>query len=201
MSLAACEERCARLRTSVATTAKPRPASPARAASTAALSARRLVCRAISSMTPMMSAILRDEPSIRDMASTACATTPPLWLATSRVLAACWLACRAFAALLLVPALLLGGLMALLLDQQALLIGLLFQPFALQRCVVEHRDGAAHRGDFVVGLDRRQLELGVARRQSAHAVVDRGQRLHQLALDIEHADAGGGQNRGQRNQQ
>jgi hypothetical protein len=51
MSLAVCEERCARLRTSVATTANPRPASPARAASTAALSASRLVCRAISSMT------------------------------------------------------------------------------------------------------------------------------------------------------
>ncbi len=37
MSLAACEERCARLRTSEATTAKPRPASPARAASTAGI--------------------------------------------------------------------------------------------------------------------------------------------------------------------
>ena len=61
MSFAACEERCARLRTSEATTAKPRPASPARAASTAALSASRLVWRAISSITPMMSEILRDE--------------------------------------------------------------------------------------------------------------------------------------------
>ena len=61
MSFAACDERCARLRTSDATTAKPRPASPARAASTAALSASRLVCRAISSMTPMMSEILREE--------------------------------------------------------------------------------------------------------------------------------------------
>src|SRR5436305_6633032 len=50
MSLAACEERCARLRTSEATTAKPRPCSPARAASTAALSASRLVWNAISSM-------------------------------------------------------------------------------------------------------------------------------------------------------
>ncbi|MNY36103.1 hypothetical protein D3C86_1705690 [compost metagenome] len=36
--------RCARLRTSSATTAKPRPASPARAASIAALSASKLVC-------------------------------------------------------------------------------------------------------------------------------------------------------------
>ena len=68
MSLAACEERCARLRTSEATTAKPRPASPARAASTAALSASRLVCRAISSITPMMSEILREDSSIRDIA-------------------------------------------------------------------------------------------------------------------------------------
>jgi hypothetical protein len=43
ISLAAEADRCARLRTSAATTAKPRPCSPARAASTAALSARRLV--------------------------------------------------------------------------------------------------------------------------------------------------------------
>lgn len=40
--------------TSAATTPKPRPASPARAASMAALSASRLVCRAISEMTPTM---------------------------------------------------------------------------------------------------------------------------------------------------
>lgn len=37
MSLAACDERCAILRASDVTTAKPRPASPARAVSTAAL--------------------------------------------------------------------------------------------------------------------------------------------------------------------
>src|SRR5664280_2872994 len=67
MSLAACDERCARLRTSEATTAKPRPASPARAASTAALSASRLVWRAISSITPMMSEILREESAIVDV--------------------------------------------------------------------------------------------------------------------------------------
>ncbi|MNF80635.1 hypothetical protein D3C84_628820 [compost metagenome] len=42
---------CARLRTSSATTAKPRPCSPARAASMAALSARRLVCSAMLRIT------------------------------------------------------------------------------------------------------------------------------------------------------
>src|SRR5262245_40824519 len=98
MSLAACADRWARLRTSVATTAKPRPASPARAASTAALSAKRLVCRAISSMTPMISAILRELSSIRAIASTACATTVPPRSATSRVSAANELACWALSA-------------------------------------------------------------------------------------------------------
>ena len=57
ISLAASALRCARLRTSAATTAKPRPCSPARAASTAAFSARMLVWNAMPSMTPMMSAI------------------------------------------------------------------------------------------------------------------------------------------------
>ena len=42
----------ARFLTSPATTPKPRPASPARAASIVALSASRLVCRAIASMVP-----------------------------------------------------------------------------------------------------------------------------------------------------
>jgi hypothetical protein len=88
MSFAACDERCARLRTSEATTAKPRPASPARAASTAAFKASRLVCRAISSITLMMSEILRELSSIRAIALTACATTCPPRSATSRVPAA-----------------------------------------------------------------------------------------------------------------
>jgi hypothetical protein len=55
--LAASAERIARFRTSSATTAKPLPASPARAASTAAFKARRLVWNAISSMTLMILAV------------------------------------------------------------------------------------------------------------------------------------------------
>ena len=51
ISLAASALRPARLRTSLATTAKPRPCSPALAASTAALSARILVWNAMPSMT------------------------------------------------------------------------------------------------------------------------------------------------------
>jgi hypothetical protein len=46
------------VRTSPATTAKPRPCSPARAASTAAFSARMLVWKAMPSITPVMSAML-----------------------------------------------------------------------------------------------------------------------------------------------
>ena len=57
ISFAASDVRCARLRTSSATTAKPRPEAPARAASTAAFNARILVWKAMASMTPVMSAI------------------------------------------------------------------------------------------------------------------------------------------------
>jgi hypothetical protein len=48
---AAAAERCASVRTSAATTAKPRPCSPARTASTAAFSARMSVWHAIPSIT------------------------------------------------------------------------------------------------------------------------------------------------------
>ena len=70
ISLAASAERCARLRTSVATTAKPRPASPARAASTAALSASRLVCEAMPLMMPTMSEILTEDSLMSLMVET-----------------------------------------------------------------------------------------------------------------------------------
>ena len=70
VSLAAWAQRCARLRTSSATTANPMPASPARAASTAAFSARMLVWNAISSITLMILAILSLEALISPMATT-----------------------------------------------------------------------------------------------------------------------------------
>ena len=98
ISLAASAERPARLRTSAATTAKPRPCSPARAASTAAFSARMLVWKAMPSMTPMMSAILwLLSVMLRMLSTTSPTTSPPCW-ATCEALRASWLACRALSA-------------------------------------------------------------------------------------------------------
>ena len=77
ISLAAAAERWASSRTSCATTAKPLPCSPARAASTPAFSASRFVWKAISSMTPMIWVIFCDELSISPMATMACLTTWP----------------------------------------------------------------------------------------------------------------------------
>ena len=87
ISLAASAERCASARTSEATTAKPRPASPARAASTPALSASRLVWNAISSMTPMIWPICFDDLSIRSSPPIASRTTSPLFSASTLALA------------------------------------------------------------------------------------------------------------------
>jgi len=67
----------ARRRTSTATTAKPLPASPARAASTLAFKARRLVWKAMSSIMPMMLEIFELEFEIRSMARLASAITCP----------------------------------------------------------------------------------------------------------------------------
>ncbi len=58
VSLDATEHRCARLRTSSATTAKPFPCSPALAASTAAFNAKRFVWNAISSIDLIMESTL-----------------------------------------------------------------------------------------------------------------------------------------------
>jgi len=73
ISFAASALLCASVRTSVATTAKPRPCVPARAASTAALSASMFVWKAMPSMTVMMSAIFFDESLIDDIV---CTTSP-----------------------------------------------------------------------------------------------------------------------------
>ena len=83
ISPAACWLRSASLRTSEATTAKPLPWVPARAASTAAFSARRSVWRAISWMMLIFSAMVF-------IARTALATASPDRLASS----ADWLAMR-----------------------------------------------------------------------------------------------------------
>ncbi|VWC15713.1 hypothetical protein BUB20358_05547 [Burkholderia ubonensis] len=95
ISFAALDARCARLRTSPATTAKPRPCSPARAASTAAFSARMLVWNAMLSISPVMSAIF-DELVLISVIVTSirCTTSLPL-SATSDALAASVVAWRA----------------------------------------------------------------------------------------------------------
>jgi Tfp pilus assembly protein PilW len=90
ISFAAVAERPARLRTSVATTANPRPCSPARAASTAAFSASRLVWNAISSITLMMSAIFLLLSLMPFIVSTTSATTSPPLTATSLAPRASW---------------------------------------------------------------------------------------------------------------
>ncbi len=98
ISLAAEAERCARVRTSPATTAKPRPCSPARAASTAAFSARMLVWKAMPSMTPMMSWMRCEAVLISRMVLTTSPTTSPPCAATALAFTASWLACCALSA-------------------------------------------------------------------------------------------------------
>ncbi|MCY1174890.1 hypothetical protein D9M73_151050 [compost metagenome] len=58
-----------------------------------------LVWKAMPSITPMMSAILRADSLIADMVSTTFCTTLPPSVATSEALPASELACRAFSAL------------------------------------------------------------------------------------------------------
>ncbi|MNR16895.1 hypothetical protein D3C85_1335270 [compost metagenome] len=74
------------------------PDSPARAASTAAFSARMLVWNAMPSMMVTMSAILRELSEMPCMVLTTCPTATPPRRATSMLLAANWLACRALSA-------------------------------------------------------------------------------------------------------
>ncbi len=80
VSRAASADRMARLRTSSATTANPLPASPARAASTAAFRARILVWKAISSIVLRILAV---RPADVRMASIAEDIRPIVWLLRS----------------------------------------------------------------------------------------------------------------------
>src|SRR5260221_3948106 len=98
ISFAASAEPCARLLTSPATTAKPRPCSPARAASTAAFNARMLVWKAIESITPMMSPILRELCWMLSIIVTTWSTASPPRLATAAAEVATSLAWPAFCA-------------------------------------------------------------------------------------------------------
>ena len=80
ISFAAWALRCARLRTSLATTEKPRPCSPARAASTAALSAKILVWKAIPLIRVVISAIRCELLEMSRMVLTTLSTSlPPCW--------------------------------------------------------------------------------------------------------------------------
>ncbi|CAB3927603.1 hypothetical protein LMG3412_06014 [Achromobacter deleyi] len=88
ISLAAWALRWASERTSPATTAKPLPCSPARAASTAAFSARMLVWKAMPSMTDTISEILRELAEMPCIVLTTSATAEPPRSATSDALAA-----------------------------------------------------------------------------------------------------------------
>ncbi|MNP60315.1 hypothetical protein D3C76_1553890 [compost metagenome] len=78
ISLAAVALRWASMRTSAATTANPRPCSPAPAASTAALSARMLVWKAMPSITLEISAIfLALAWMVSIVVSMCCMASPP----------------------------------------------------------------------------------------------------------------------------
>ena len=81
--MAASFERSASDLTSSATTAKHRPASPARAASTAALSARRFVGKAISLMSLMICDVPSAAALIFPMALVICSLKAPPWVAAT----------------------------------------------------------------------------------------------------------------------
>ena len=84
ISAAAVALRVASMRTSDATTAKPRPCSPALAASTAALRARMLVWKAMESITPVMSAIFRlISPTVSICTTRSRTDCPPFWAPVS----------------------------------------------------------------------------------------------------------------------
>ncbi len=99
ISFAALALRCASARTSPATTAKPRPCSPARAASTAAFNARILVWKEIPLITLMISLIFFELSVMDPIVLTTSQTILPPERACSAATTASLLASRAFSAL------------------------------------------------------------------------------------------------------
>ncbi|MNR01812.1 hypothetical protein D3C85_1176340 [compost metagenome] len=77
--------RWARERTSSATTAKPRPISPARAASIAALSASRLVCSAMARITVSTLSMVSVSSARRSTAWALFCTSPTSWCSPARL--------------------------------------------------------------------------------------------------------------------
>ena len=84
-------------RTSSATTANPRPASPARAASIAAFNANRLVCSAMLLITSIIPAILSESPFSWESASAACVISSDSSLIVLETLFTTWLLERTIA--------------------------------------------------------------------------------------------------------
>jgi hypothetical protein len=105
ISFAAFPALWARLRTSPATTAKPRPCSPALAASTAAFNARRFVWKAISFIIVIISAILELDAFISPIDVTASSTILPPSFASVSELSANLFASIAFSEFCFVEAL------------------------------------------------------------------------------------------------
>ena len=126
ISPAAFCERSASFLTSLATTAKPLPASPARAASMAALRARRFVWRAISSMMPILDAISR-------MAVTAASTASPPRSASWAALAAI----DSFAAALSVFCLMVAAISSMELETSSVLAACSVAPWLMDWAVDE----------------------------------------------------------------
>ena len=67
---------------------------------------------------------------------------------------------------------------------------------ALDLAAAEHFKRARHLADLVAVGEGGHVDVDVAGRKPSHGVADRGQPPHQIAPDVEHADAAGGEEAG-----